>query len=147
MVARYYLPWMGRWLKPDPAGTVNGMNLYAFVKGNPIRFNDPTGTMIADTADLISDVRYLSHKEFEQSISIANEVFNEAYANKELFTNEEERFSKGLENKIIDFVGGFSGAFAFMNSTLNSAIEEAGGQDGPTALWCQGVVQKIKNKI
>lgn len=44
--ARYYLPWMGRWLKPDPAGTVDGLNLFAFVKGNPINLVDPDGLML-----------------------------------------------------------------------------------------------------
>lgn len=43
--ARYYLPWMGRWLKPDPAGTIDGMNLYAFVGGNPITHVDMDGLM------------------------------------------------------------------------------------------------------
>ena len=41
--ARYYAPWLGRWMKPDPAGTVDGLNLYAFVNGNPISFNDKAG--------------------------------------------------------------------------------------------------------
>jgi RHS repeat-associated protein len=41
--ARYYAPWLGRWLSPDPAGTVDGLNLYAFVSGNPVTFCDPNG--------------------------------------------------------------------------------------------------------
>ncbi len=40
---RYYAPWMYRWLNPDPAGTVDGFNLYRFVRNNPIKFNDPNG--------------------------------------------------------------------------------------------------------
>ncbi len=24
--ARYYAPWLGRWMSPDPAGTVDGLN-------------------------------------------------------------------------------------------------------------------------
>ena len=42
--ARYYLSWLGRWLKPDPKGAADGVNLYAFVGGNPITFNDPDGS-------------------------------------------------------------------------------------------------------
>ncbi|HEY4063111.1 MAG TPA: SpvB/TcaC N-terminal domain-containing protein [Puia sp.] len=41
--ARYYAPWLGRWLDPDPAGTIDGFNLYAFVGGNPVTYTDPTG--------------------------------------------------------------------------------------------------------
>ncbi|MFB9160268.1 RHS repeat-associated core domain-containing protein, partial [Chromobacterium violaceum] len=40
---RYYAPWLGRWLNPDPAGTVDGLNLYRMVKGNPIFFCDKDG--------------------------------------------------------------------------------------------------------
>jgi insecticidal toxin complex protein TccC len=40
---RYYATWLGRWLNPDPAGTVDGLNVYAFVGNNPVTFNDPDG--------------------------------------------------------------------------------------------------------
>ncbi|WP_237396432.1 RHS repeat-associated core domain-containing protein [Okeania sp. KiyG1] len=43
--ARYYAPWLGRWLKPDPAGTVDGLNLYGFVGGNPVTHVDIGGMM------------------------------------------------------------------------------------------------------
>lgn len=42
--ARYYLPWLGRWLSGDPIGIGDGMNLYLFLRNNPIIFSDPTGT-------------------------------------------------------------------------------------------------------
>jgi RHS repeat-associated protein len=40
---RYYVSWLGRWINPDPSGTADGLNLYAFVGGNPIAFCDPNG--------------------------------------------------------------------------------------------------------
>ena len=33
--ARYLAPWLGRWVSPDPAGFVDGVNVYAFVRGRP----------------------------------------------------------------------------------------------------------------
>ena len=41
--ARYYAPWLGRWTGCDPAGLVDGTNLFAFGRCNPIRFADPGG--------------------------------------------------------------------------------------------------------
>lgn len=40
---RYYAPWLQRWINPDPAGAVDGMNLYRFVRNSPLRFADQQG--------------------------------------------------------------------------------------------------------
>jgi len=42
--ARYYLPWLGRWGSADPIGIGAGVNLYGYVRSNPICFADPEGT-------------------------------------------------------------------------------------------------------
>jgi hypothetical protein len=34
---------MGRWLNPDPAGTVDGLNLFRYVRNNPVRLVDVDG--------------------------------------------------------------------------------------------------------
>ncbi|TDB57276.1 RHS repeat-associated core domain-containing protein [Photorhabdus khanii] len=47
---RYYQPWIGRWLSADPAGTVDGLNLYQMVRNNPIRYQDESGTNAHDKA-------------------------------------------------------------------------------------------------
>jgi RHS repeat-associated protein len=41
--ARYYAPWLCRWASCDPAGLADGLNLYAYVRGNPVRLVDRTG--------------------------------------------------------------------------------------------------------
>ena len=41
--ARYYAPWLARWTSADPAGMVDGTNLYEYVRANPIRYLDLTG--------------------------------------------------------------------------------------------------------
>src|SRR5262249_7325027 len=41
--ARYYSPWLGRWISCDPLGITAGINLYEYGVGNPIRNRDPSG--------------------------------------------------------------------------------------------------------
>ncbi len=47
--ARYYVPWIGRWLTTDPAGPVDDPNLYRYVHSNPVTFVDPTGLQTTTT--------------------------------------------------------------------------------------------------
>ncbi|KAK6340510.1 hypothetical protein TWF696_008836 [Orbilia brochopaga] len=41
--ARYYAPWIGRWISPDPGGLIDGPNRYSFVGNNPAGVTDPSG--------------------------------------------------------------------------------------------------------
>ncbi|WP_249342606.1 RHS repeat-associated core domain-containing protein [Pseudomonas rustica] len=50
---RYYAPWLQRWLNPDPAGTVDGLNIYSFVKNNPSSGYDDQGLVYRGTNDRI----------------------------------------------------------------------------------------------
>ena len=40
---RYYAPWLQRWVNPDPAGEVDGLNLYRMVRNNPVTLFDTDG--------------------------------------------------------------------------------------------------------
>jgi insecticidal toxin complex protein TccC len=40
---RYYAPWLQRWINPDPAGDLDGLNRYKMVRNNPVVFLDPNG--------------------------------------------------------------------------------------------------------
>jgi len=61
--ARYYAPWLGRWTACDPAGLVDGPNLYAYVRGNPASHYDPAG--FETDAEIVAkhelNRRYVSH--------------------------------------------------------------------------------------
>lgn len=41
--ARYYAPWLGRWISCDPAGFVDGLNLYRYCRNDPVGHVDPDG--------------------------------------------------------------------------------------------------------
>ena len=42
--ARYYMPWLGRWLSADPIGIGDGVNVYRYANNSPINLNDESGT-------------------------------------------------------------------------------------------------------
>ncbi|MEU0094818.1 SpvB/TcaC N-terminal domain-containing protein [Kribbella sp. NPDC006257] len=61
--ARYYIPWLARWLSPDPAGLAAGPNAYAYVRANPVRLIDPTGGIDHEAQIWLSD-----QKQFTQLV-------------------------------------------------------------------------------
>jgi len=50
MRARYYNPYICRFINPDPAGFGGGLNFYCFAGGNPISLADPFGLCPADNS-------------------------------------------------------------------------------------------------
>ena len=52
---RYYMPWLQRWVNPDPKGYLDGPNVYAFVGGNPITFMDGDGAVRIDVSNLTKE--------------------------------------------------------------------------------------------
>ena len=43
MRARYYNPFISRFINPDPTGFSGGLNFYAYADGNPVSYMDPFG--------------------------------------------------------------------------------------------------------
>jgi RHS repeat-associated protein len=44
--ARFYSPKLGRFLQTDPVFYADDMNMYAYVRNDPVSFNDPTGAVV-----------------------------------------------------------------------------------------------------
>ena len=40
---RYYIPWLQRWVNPDPAGQVDGFNLFRMLRNCPLSYKDDSG--------------------------------------------------------------------------------------------------------
>ncbi len=51
--ARYYAPWLGRWISSDPLGVQDNYNLYTYVKDKPVISSDPSGTQ----AEIVGTVK------------------------------------------------------------------------------------------
>ncbi|WP_232445100.1 RHS repeat domain-containing protein [Burkholderia ubonensis] len=54
---RYYAPWLARWLNPDPAGPVDGLNLFCMVGNNPIVLLDQEGLTRTTSSKLTTERR------------------------------------------------------------------------------------------
>ncbi|HDN2510447.1 TPA: RHS repeat protein [Providencia rettgeri] len=61
---RYYQPWVGRWLSADPAGTIDGLNLYRMVRNNPLTYQDVHGL-----APRLFDTQDDMFADFQQTVS------------------------------------------------------------------------------
>ena len=56
MRARYYDVEVGRFISEDPAGFIDGTNLYAYVGGNPVNAVDPTGQFLMFVPGIVGGV-------------------------------------------------------------------------------------------
>jgi uncharacterized protein RhaS with RHS repeats len=52
---RAYDPNAGRWISEDPIGAAGGLNLYAYVGGNPTRYVDPLGLALTSVDAAMRD--------------------------------------------------------------------------------------------
>ncbi|WP_019409575.1 RHS repeat domain-containing protein [Pseudomonas psychrophila] len=50
---RYYAPWLCRWVSADPAGDIDGLNLYAMAHGNPVSQADSQGLAAPGTVSRV----------------------------------------------------------------------------------------------
>jgi RHS repeat-associated protein len=81
--ARYYAPWLGRWISCDPSGIESGLNLYIYGSANPVRFVDPTGNSAKDAVGgcyvaIVDSVFMIKKSRFD--LEERSEAFQEAYA-------------------------------------------------------------------
>jgi RHS repeat-associated protein len=67
--ARYRTPWLGRWVSCDPAGLVDGTDLYVYARGNPVRLADPSGTQAAEPSSNQLSTPLLDHRPLLERIA------------------------------------------------------------------------------
>lgn len=129
---RYYVPWMARWLTPDPAGPVDGINIFLYAYDNPTTFIDPTGnngvTPEERAAWLLrvdSQYRYLTPSEFQSNVVLSWDEHQEIHKNSLLFADESARFSPAVEQRLNDAFRSVDSLFFFNNPVLAEAWDDA----------------------
>lgn len=110
--ARYYLPWLGRWLSADPIGIGDGVNVYAYLIRNPLVKIDSKGT---NGESLMYDIRIgttvtfgSSNIEITHSLSanlsgIFNSGFGGEVGGKVEFYNSDKKYGVDLPASGINF--------------------------------------------
>ncbi|MFD0708810.1 RHS repeat protein, partial [Photorhabdus akhurstii] len=119
---RYYQPWAGRWLSADPAGTIDGLNLYRMVRNNPVTQFDVQGLSPANRTEeaIIKQGSFTGMEEavykkmakpqtFKRQRDIAAQTEKEAH---ELLTNNPSVDISPIKNYTTD------------SSQINAAIRE-----------------------
>jgi len=71
--ARYYAYWLGRWTAADPIGLGDGVNRFAYVSGNPVRLNDPGGTL-GRAPEVEVNVAYSESSDGSASVTVGGSV-------------------------------------------------------------------------
>jgi RHS repeat-associated protein len=91
--ARYYACWLGRWTAADPIGLVDGVNIYAYVNGNPVSGVDPSGTQTEDLPECNAKTDLFLQNQEIKSLNISS------------FINEKkETFNKDDSNYTLNFL-------------------------------------------
>lgn len=75
---RYYAHWSGGWLSPDPIGPADGVNLYLFVRNNPVNIIDPNGLQ-GNSLNIIGEVDPSLSKEEAKSYLNKNYAFQRGF--------------------------------------------------------------------
>ena len=78
---RYYAAHISRWVSTDPTWLADGINLYAYVNGNPVSGVDPSGTQ---TEDDVSPLPSSVDKNAKSSSDDYDVKYDEAMANEAL---------------------------------------------------------------
>jgi RHS repeat-associated protein len=93
--ARYYVSWLGRWVSADPIGMKGGLNLFNYVKNNPVRLVDYDGKDPKDYAKQ----RQLAQK----NIAEFNKFWKIALSHEQAYKDTYFFASLGLWGGIISF--------------------------------------------
>ena len=102
---RYYAPWLQRWISCDPAGIINGLNIFCFVANNPVVNKDLDGRFFYEGKD-----------DFIEAALIAS--------GKQIFARGLDQFPLYLSATISTQLSEMEGVFAEANYALTQGYTE-----------------------
>jgi len=148
---RYYIPWLQRWLNPDPKGFIDGPNLYRMVANSPMTYVDSDGGAKTEASELSGSLgkqRALLSSVATTASDFRNSMFNHVYA-QHRFRALGRRVGTQLASsavsaggKALGAAGGSAvgGLFGPVGATLGGVAGEKAGSKAADAL-----IAKVKD--
>jgi len=132
MQARYYNPYLCRFLNPDPSGFKGGLNFYAYANGNPVSLLDPFGLNAAATGDTFFS---WNPNEFSQGAAAWQNDINNSHS-WQVAGFLDTLVSIGAGYASIPYLGSGTGTFSANPTLANSAgfFQDLSTAAGLTAL-------------
>jgi RHS repeat-associated protein len=106
--ARYYAPWLGRWVSADPAGLVDGTNIYVYVRNNPVLLVDADGQDSAANSPVIH-------------LNLTEEQEHNLRENEKVFSQTEKDFERDANTGKHNIPAGKSGSPTGSTSSKKSS--------------------------
>jgi RHS repeat-associated protein len=80
--ARYYASWLGRWTSCDPAGLVDGPNLFTYSRNKPTCFYDKTGKQTSAEEKKIAEIQARLDKDNSKYTHLTDALVGGGYPEK-----------------------------------------------------------------
>ncbi len=112
---RYYMPWMGRWLNPDPAWNIDGLNLYRMVRNNPVVLSDQDGR--AADNKVVSSNQSSVLESSSRNISMKFNTLFDRIVHSAVSLN-----TRSVRNSVVRSGGTVTEQFSQVTGTVKSAI-------------------------
>lgn len=86
---RFYMPYEGRWLTPDPMGHMQEANRYAYCHNHPNQFNDHYGLFtVSDVYESVTTQTFQIHEWIQSHLSVEKWIIKEVdFVAHQLFSN------------------------------------------------------------
>jgi RHS repeat-associated protein len=113
---RDYEPATGRYLSSDPIGLRGGLNVYGYVGGNPLSFNDPTGQFFPNAVGAIGGAIFGGASSFFDTLISTARCKNGA-----MVPDWEAVFESTLKGVFFGAIGGATFNFTSVGTVINVA--------------------------
>jgi RHS repeat-associated protein len=140
--ARYYVPWLARWLSCDPKRSHDGHNKYEYTQSNPIASIDPDGL----ATQVVTAGPVLQASEVVESLALGGEAVTEG----ELAAEVASTGASGLAGATAVLAGFIVGMYLLAKnsiSTQNSAANRARREAFGMALRQAGIITENELRL